>query len=76
MSHTEISDNPVVNVSLTILASITGLFGTTELADIDMMLAIALKAVSIVAFIALVIINWNKSIRVLRGKNKNDGQPK
>jgi hypothetical protein len=76
MSHTEISDNPVVNVSLTILASITGLFGATELADIDMFLAIILKAISILAFIALLIINWNKAIRILRGKDKKHGGPK
>jgi hypothetical protein len=75
MPHTDISENPVVNVSLTILASITGLFGATELADIDMILAIILKSVSILAFTALVIINWNKVWRILIGKDKKkDGK--
>lgn len=76
MPHTEISDNPVVNVSLTILASVTGLFGATDLANIDMVLGIMLKAVSFLAFAALVIINWNKVFRVLRGKDKKDEGPK
>lgn len=73
MPHTEVSDHPVMNIGLTILATITGLFGGTQLADIDIILAIILKAVSILAFTALVIINWNKVIKILTGKENKDG---
>ena len=51
----------LATVILSPIAAITGYFGLT-LADVDLIMAIGLKAISFVSVIFIILVNWDKAI--------------
>lgn len=52
----------IATIVLSPIAMITGYFGLT-LADVDLIMAIGLKAISMISVIFIILVNWDKAVK-------------
>ena len=69
MDNLGTNNHPILQVTLLVIASITGITG--DLGQVDILLSIVLKAVSIISFLLVIIINFSKLINWMKTKKKN-----